>query len=320
MAKTLTLTIKNVNLLKEYFQKFNKNKIGSNILTVIYNDNIVTKSCSNDKDYIKISKIPLSDIFEEAQIDIDSPIFIGLFEKQNRIIKYISKFKNGAKFNIIYDAINSKKTVQLVSTSYPEVVGSVLVADRISISDKLLNIKFKTSSIEMISTIFRLTDGIIDMLTSTKKPNILYSKTFIDSETLSSVQGLVSDINNSDNKNAKGFIIKTNSETSNVVLSVDKYFDIKLDGEVNRSVTLMYPTDFSSVLDNEEYNLFSISSNTPNGNLDVLIWKSSESDTTTIVSALKGIEVSVDEDGEYSVDYEDESVDVDTSDFDEDED
>lgn len=320
MAKTLTLTIKNVNLLKEYFQKFNKNKIGSNILTVIYNDNIVTKSCSNDKDYIKISKIPLSDIFEEAQIDIESPIFIGLFEKQNRIIKYISKFKNGAKFNIIYDAINSKKTVQLVSTSYPEVVGSVLVADRISISDKLLNIKFKTSSIEMISTIFRLTDGIIDMLTSTKKPNILYSKTFIDSETLSSVQGLVSDINNSDNKNAKGFIIKTNSETSNVVLSVDKYFDIKLDGEVSRNVTLMYPTDFSSVLDNEEYNLFSINSNTPNGNLDVLIWKSSESDTTTIVSALKGIEVSVDEDGEYSVDYEDESVDVDTSDFDEDED
>jgi hypothetical protein len=320
MAKTLTLTIKNVGLLKEYFQKFNKNKIGSNILTIIYGDYIVTKSCSNDKDYIKISKIPLSDIFEEAQIDIDSPIFIGLFEKQNRIIKYISKFKNGAKFNIIYDAINSKKIVQLVKTGYPEIENSVLVTDRISISDKSLNIKFKTSSIEMISTIFRLTDDVINMLTTTKKPNILYSKTFIDSETLSSIQGLVSDINNSDNKNAKGFIINTNTENSNVVLSVDKYFDIKLDGEISKNITLMYPTDFPAVLDNEEYNLYVINSNTPNGTLDVLIWKSSESDTTTIVSSLKGIEATVDEDGEYSVDYEDESVDVDTSDFDEEED
>lgn len=320
MAKTLSLTIKNVNLLKEYFQKFNKNKIGANILTVIYNDTIVTKSCSNDKDYIKISKIPLSDIFEEAQIDIESPIFVGLFEKQNRINKYISKFKNGAKFNITYDSLNSKKIVQLVNTSYPEVEKAVLVADRISISDKLLNIKFKTSSIEMVSTIFRLTDAIIDMLTSTKKPNVLYSKAFIDSETLSSIQGLVSDINNSDNKNAKGFIVSTNSETSNVILSVDKYFDIKLEGEVNKNTSLMFPTDFSNVLDSEEYNLLTINSNTPNGSFDVLLWKSTESDTITIISALKGIEVSTDEDGEYSVGYEDDSVDLDTSDFDEDED
>ena len=82
----------------------------------------------------------------------------------------------------------------------------------------------------------------------------------------------------------------------------------------------MFPTDFSNVLDSEEYNLLTINSNTPNGSFDVLLWKSTESDTITIISALKGIEVSTDEDGEYSVGYEDDSVDLDTSDFDEDED
>jgi hypothetical protein len=315
MALNLSLTVKNITLLKDYFQKFNKNKIGTNILTILYSDRMVTKSCSNDKDFIKVSTIPLSEIFEEAQLDIEEPIFICLFEKQNRINKYMSKFKNGAKFNISYGQINSKKILQLVSNIHPDVDGVVNVADKISFSDKVLNLKFKTSSIEMVTTIFKLSDDLLNQMTSIKKPNSLYSSTDVDVETMGNLQGLISDINNSDSKDARGFIVKTNKD-GNVQLSIEKYFDIKLESMVKSETIKLFPINFSSVLDNEEYTLNLLNVSLEKGVFDIMLWKSNESDTYTIIACLNGIEATSDEEGEVSSTYEDDSIDVDDSDFD----
>lgn len=289
--KNLTLTVKNTNALKEYFSKFDK--VGETILSTIYSDKIVTKSFSADRSLIKISTLDLSEVFEEPQINIKDPIFLCLYEKNKRINKYLSKFRNGATFKINYDIIKSNKLVNLVKGAYE--FENLMVVDSLNFEDKVLKLKLKASNIEMVATVFKLTDEMIEKMTSDKKPNSICSTTEITSETLSSLSSLIADIPNSDSKNAKGIEVINDEETKSLTFSVKNYFDIKLDSIVSCSQKKSISSDFINVLDNENYTLKIIISNLGDTPKPVAIWQSNETQTQCIVSFMKGDAVSEEE-------------------------
>jgi hypothetical protein len=289
--KNLTLTVKNTTALKEYFSKFDK--VGETILSTIYSDKIVTKSFSADRSLIKISTLDLSEVFEEPQINIKDPIFLCLYEKNKRINKYLSKFRNGASFKINYDIIKSNKLVNLVKGAYE--FENLMVVDSLNFEDKVLKLKLKASNIEMVATVFKLTDEMVEKMTSDKKPNSICSTTEITSETLSSLSSLIADIPNSDSKNAKGIEVINDEESKSLTFSVKNYFDIKLDSVVGCSQKKSISSDFINVLDNENYTLKIIISNLGDTPKPVAIWQSNETQTQCIVSFMKGDAVSEEE-------------------------
>ena len=152
MSKII-LNIKNTEVLKEYFQKFNS--MGTDIFTVVKKDRFISYSFNNDKSFVKIATLKFSDVFQESEIDIVDDIYIGFYSKIKRLIMSVSQFSGDYKLILNIKEVTEKPIINLIKSAGYTDKDTINVVEYLQFKDSRLNLITKGTKFTIIKDFFQ---------------------------------------------------------------------------------------------------------------------------------------------------------------------
>lgn len=278
MSKII-LNIKNAEVLKEYFQKFNS--MGTDIFTVVKKDRFISYSFNNDKSFVKIATLKFSDVFQEAEIDIVDDIYIGFYSKIKRLIMSVSQFSGDYKLILNIKEVTEKPIVNLIKSAGYTDKDTINVVEYLQFKDARLNLITKGTKFTIIKDFFQLTTDAVESIfgenDSVKKGEFILEKT--DFKQLKTLADAVE----TDDNETLSFTI--DPEKCKIHISSKGSFDFKFPmTECSEAIEFMISTKSLKCFDVENLEV-SIRDHTIKG--PILIMSSQESDTKYSCSTYK---------------------------------
>lgn len=186
MSKII-LNVKNSDVLKEYFSKFNS--MGSSLFIIVKKDRFISHSFSEDRSFIKIATLKFTDVFEESEIDIPDDLYIAMYSKIKRLIMSVSQFVDDYKLILNVKKVTEKNVVNLVKSAGFTENDELNVIEYLQFKDSRLNLITKGSKFTMVKDCFDLTTEKIESIfgkedSNTKGEFILEKNDFRQLKTL----------------------------------------------------------------------------------------------------------------------------------------
>jgi len=278
MSKII-LNIKNTEVLKEYFQKFNS--MGTDIFTVVKKDRFISYSFNNDKSFVKIATLKFSDVFQESEIDIVDDIYIGFYSKIKRLIMSVSQFSGDYKLILNIKEVTEKPIINLIKSAGYTDKDTINVVEYLQFKDSRLNLITKGTKFTIIKDFFQLTTDAVESIfgenDSVKKGEFILEKT-----DFKQLKTLADAVETDDNET---LIFTIDPEKCKIHISSKGSFDFKFPmTECTEAIDFMISTKSLKCFDVENLEV-SIRDHTVKG--PILIMSSQESDTQYSCSTYK---------------------------------
>jgi len=158
----IVLNVKNSEVLKEYFHKFNS--MSTTIFIVVKKDRFVSYSFTDERDFIKIASLKFSDVFDCAEIDIPRDIYIGLFSKIKRLVMSVSQFSGEYKLILNIKEVTESSIVNLIKSAGYTEDSSIDVVEFLQFKDSRLNLITKGTKFTVIKEFFKMTTSAVQSI------------------------------------------------------------------------------------------------------------------------------------------------------------
>lgn len=259
MAKKITFKVKDPERLRDYFSKYSQ--LDPSIFLILHEDRMEIRGFSSDKDLTKMATISYSDVFEEAQVDIDQEVHVGLINKIKRLIMCLNMYQEEFSMTFNIETITDTALVNHLARK-----GFIDKDSETALTTS--NIKFKGSNLtltvgtalNMIKDNFELNDGYIKSLKTITESNQLIGKFVILGTELKQLKTL------SDNDTNKYLTFNLNEDVVSILSesSFKRDFEATSDSTANFQIIkdiLKYmdvEDQTISIVDNDEIGIYII--------------------------------------------------------------
>lgn len=270
MSKII-LNIKNTEVLKDYFQKFNS--MGSSIFTVVKKDRFVSYAFNTDKSFIKIATLKFSDVFEESEIDIVNDIYIGFYSKIKRLIMSVSQFSGKYKLILNVKEVDEKPIVNLIKSAGYTENDTIDVVEYLQFKDARLNLITKGTKFTVIKDFFQLTTAAVESIFG-EGDSVQKGEFILEKNDFKQLKTLADAVETADNETLQFTI---DPEKCKIHISSKGSFDFKFPmTECEEAIEFMVAKESLKYFDMENLEI-SIKNHNIKG--PILIMSSQESDT-----------------------------------------
>lgn len=229
MSNNITFTVKNHSELMNFVGKFTK--VSNSVLITLHNDRLVARGSFQSTELNKVSTLKYSDVFEESEINIEAPYFLGLHDKLDKLKILLSMFKEDYKITFQIDQLDKGSNTAYINDIWDNGKENIDVVNRIFIKNSKLRVTTSTSMLSAVTKLFKVDDELIRRLISLEVDgNVGYGKFELSSEALVDLNSLLgkSKLINVAEETKQNIGIRNTKDNDNIIISIDGYFDYKV--------------------------------------------------------------------------------------------